>query len=266
MNWYYVEAGKQAGPVEEAVLEEMVRTARITAETLVWREGLANWLPYREAKPGDAAGAVEPPVVAPPPAAGPASGVICCECGRTFPTDQVIRYADRFVCATCKPVFVQKVKEGAMVLTTAPGTFHYGGFWIRFAAKFLDGLVMAVVLIPLYLLLFFGMFSTGARPGQPNEAFILLLQVGLNIAQIAISLGYNTFMIGKYGATLGKMACGLRVVMADGNRLTYGRALGRAAAEILSGLICYIGYIIAGFDNEKRALHDHMAATRVVYK
>jgi hypothetical protein len=34
----------------------------------------------------------------------------------------------------------------------------------------------------------------------------------------------------------------------------------------LSGLTCYIGYIIAGFDEQKRTLHDHVCSTRVVYK
>ena len=63
------------------------------------------------------------------------------------------------------------------------------------------------------------------------------------------------------------MACGLKVVDADGNKISYGRALGRGFAEILSGLICDIGYIIAAFDNpQKRSLHDHICSTRVIYK
>ena len=51
MNWYYVSAGQQAGPVEEAQLEDLFRTGKIQAETLVWKEGMANWQPYREVKP-----------------------------------------------------------------------------------------------------------------------------------------------------------------------------------------------------------------------
>jgi hypothetical protein len=31
-------------------------------------------------------------------------------------------------------------------------------------------------------------------------------------------------------------------------------------------MVCYIGYIIAAFDGQKRALHDHMCDTRVIYK
>jgi uncharacterized RDD family membrane protein YckC len=62
------------------------------------------------------------------------------------------------------------------------------------------------------------------------------------------------------------MACSLKVVTADGAPISYARAMGRALSELISGLVCYIGYIIAAFDREKRALHDHIANTRVVRK
>jgi len=58
----------------------------------------------------------------------------------------------------------------------------------------------------------------------------------------------------------------LKVVMEDGGPVSYGRATGRFFAEILSGMVCYIGYIIAGFDSQKRSLHDHICSTRVIYK
>jgi uncharacterized RDD family membrane protein YckC len=44
----------------------------------------------------------------------------------------------------------------------------------------------------------------------------------------------------------------------------YGRATGRAFGEIVSGIICYIGYLMMIWDEEKRTLHDRMANTRVV--
>ena len=62
------------------------------------------------------------------------------------------------------------------------------------------------------------------------------------------------------------MACGLRVIVSDGSKVSYWRAFGRYWAKILSGLILAIGYIMAGFDSEKRALHDHICNTRVIRK
>jgi uncharacterized RDD family membrane protein YckC len=82
--------------------------------------------------------------------------------------------------------------------------------------------------------------------------------------QFVIGASYETYMIGKYGATLGKMAAKIRVVRADGSKLTYGRALGRYGGKIVSQLILGIGYLMAAFDQEKRALHDHMCDTRVI--
>lgn len=117
MQWYYVEAGKQAGPVEESVLEELFRSGRVQADTLVWREGMANWQSYREIKPASTPGAA-PPVMAPPlgggSAATPGPGeVLCAECGKVFTQDNAIQYGRLWVCAGCKPVFVQKLKQGA---------------------------------------------------------------------------------------------------------------------------------------------------------
>ena len=60
------------------------------------------------------------------------------------------------------------------------------------------------------------------------------------------------------------MAFGLKVVAPDGSRISYMRALGRFFAEIVSGLTFSIGYIMAGFDSQKRSLHDRICATRVI--
>ncbi len=43
MNWYYIENGQQAGPVQDAQLQALVQQGRIQADTLIWREGMANW-------------------------------------------------------------------------------------------------------------------------------------------------------------------------------------------------------------------------------
>jgi len=82
--------------------------------------------------------------------------------------------------------------------------------------------------------------------------------------QIGIAMAYEIVLIGKYGATLGKRACKIHVVTADGGKVSYGRAAGRYFAKLLSGFTCLIGYIIAFFDEEKRALHDRICNTRVV--
>ena len=61
------------------------------------------------------------------------------------------------------------------------------------------------------------------------------------------------------------MLCRVEVVVADGGRVLWGRATGRYFATFLSGLTLLIGYVIAAFDEEKRALHDHVCNARVVH-
>jgi uncharacterized RDD family membrane protein YckC len=81
---------------------------------------------------------------------------------------------------------------------------------------------------------------------------------------MCIGITYETVLIGKYGATLGKMACKIKVVTAEGGRVSYLLAFGRYFAKILSAMILMIGYLMAAFDDEKRALHDRICNTRVI--
>jgi uncharacterized RDD family membrane protein YckC len=60
------------------------------------------------------------------------------------------------------------------------------------------------------------------------------------------------------------MALGLKIVTVSGERMSVARTIGRYFAHSLSGLILYIGYIMAAFDDQKRALHDHICSTRVI--
>jgi uncharacterized RDD family membrane protein YckC len=87
--------------------------------------------------------------------------------------------------------------------------------------------------------------------------FILLLN-------ILIPSIYEGLMVGKFGATLGKMALGLKVVDPDGGKISYPLAFGRYFAKFISGFILGFGYLMVAFDSEKRGLHDMICRTRVV--
>jgi uncharacterized RDD family membrane protein YckC len=67
------------------------------------------------------------------------------------------------------------------------------------------------------------------------------------------------------GQSIGKMAMDIYVVPAeDGVEMDGGRACRRTLAGILSVLTLGLGFIPALFGSERRALHDHLAHTRVV--
>lgn len=125
MNWYYAAGGQQQGPVDDAQLDALIQSGAITQDTLIWREGMASWQPLRQARPtvGGGSASLAPPVAAPPVAGGTAASgeVVCAECGKLFTRDNAIQYGTAWVCATCKPVFLQKLREGA-----APGASPFG--------------------------------------------------------------------------------------------------------------------------------------------
>ncbi len=88
----------------------------------------------------------------------------------------------------------------------------------------------------------------------------------LTLVSMLVAFLYEVIMIRYYGATVGKMAIGVKVIRTDGSDVGWGVSIGRYFMKIVSGMILAIGYIMAGFDDEKRALHDRVCDTRVVYK
>jgi uncharacterized RDD family membrane protein YckC len=260
MNWHYAENGRQIGPVTDGQLLELFQSGKITADTLVWHEGMPDWTTYHQATAGHPLSPEPPPMPANAPAPGPGE-VVCAECGRMFPADETVRMGKASVCAACKPIFLQKLSEGAKINT---GELNYAGFGIRFGAKILDGLILGIPFAIVYFASIFPLIamSKGKEPTATMGLLPLLIQFGFIFVQMA----YTIFFLGKYGATPGKMICKIKVVTSEGDRISYGRATGRFFAELLSGMICYIGYIMVAFDDQKRGLHDHICNTRVIYK
>lgn len=254
MDWYYLEGDQQKGPVSEDAIVSLARTGTIQPETLVWREGFDDWHPYSQLA-GAIAGAPTAPSVALETAPEPSGATeFCVECGKPYPSDSLAQYGNSFVCEICKPIFVQRIQEGVAL----PGEFDYGGFWIRLVAKFIDGIILGVVggAVQIAIMAFFGF------AGDSAEA----LAIGLSyISGLVIGAAYTTVFLGAFAATPGKMICGLKVVRANGDAITYLRAFARHLAEYLSYFILLIGYIMAAFDDEKRALHDHLCDTRVIH-
>lgn len=254
--WYFLAAGTQAGPISQAKFAEMLQAGVVTKQTPVWTEGLSTWVTYG-AIPADL------------PDAGLGSFQTCSSCGRLFSTDNLLDFQSHRVCTECKPVYLQRLKEGLPPLFASFSAVdgNRAGFWIRAGAKIIDSFILwifnSVVSLAL-ILAFFGKASGFLKPEDPNFLPLFLALYGTLLAvQFGSAALYYTWMVGRYGATVGKMACGLRITTPYG-RPGYGRAFGRYAAELVSGMTLCIGYLMVAFDPERRALHDRLCNTWVI--
>ena len=255
MSWYYAEGDVRHGPIEDPAFQALVGAGAIQPNTLVWREGFGDWIPYGQISQGAAeptAAATRPSLLVRPASGGQA----CSQCGQLFAVDEMVSYEGRFICAGCKPAFFQRIKEGVSVA----GPHVYAGFWIRFGARIVDGFILGIGLLIIW-------FIVGMEMGTDGSLTAFVKQITItNRIGMLLNAAYVIFFIGKFGATPGKMACKLEVIRPDGSPMTYGRATGRFFAEIVTWFTLTIGYIMAAFDEEKRALHDRIADTRVVRK
>jgi uncharacterized RDD family membrane protein YckC len=135
-----------------------------------------------------------------------------------------------------------------------------------------------VLAVPLVLIAFFLMpslirsASQGANQGAGLAAFATF-SIGYLVSFFLIGGAYEILMLKYRAATLGKMACGLKVVVPGGRTLSWGVCVGRffmwnvvsSAIPYVNMVIMAVSSIMVATDAEKRALHDRVCSTRVVY-
>jgi len=164
--------------------------------------------------------------------------------------------------------------------------FVYAGFWKRFLAFIIDQIIISIAssILILPIIMFFGLsflpfkhmkelneFSVTSISLQNSTDGIVLLS-SFVIVTIIFSIGFTLLKWLYFAlmessakqATLGKMALGIKVVDLNGSRISFGKATGRYFGKIISALILYIGFMMAGWTVRKQALHDIMAGCLVI--
>lgn len=154
-------------------------------------------------------------------------------------------------------------------------TTEYAGFWLRFVACIIDGLVLTVVhflvIIPFFNAFFilptshpeageeFGQSGTltwiGASAGWPELALLVIAIVYYSLTESS-----------KYQASPGKLAMELKVTGPEEQRLTLAKATLRNISKIISFIPFMIGFVMVAFTARKQALHDIFAGSLVVKK
>jgi len=161
-------------------------------------------------------------------------------------------------------------------LTNGQNEVRYAGFWLRFVAYLIDDIIMGIagflISLPFIGGIIFSAIGIGDDPESTENIVkgvtgILGSVFGLIVVIVIAGWLYFALMeSSKKQATLGKMALGLRVTDLEGNPISFARATGRYFGKIISGMILYIGYILAGLTEKKQALHDMIAGCLVVRK
>jgi uncharacterized RDD family membrane protein YckC len=163
-----------------------------------------------------------------------------------------------------------------------PARYDKAGFWTRFAAFVIDGIVTAFFFLPAYITLLAGptRIESCSLDSSGDIDFDGTVQNGLcevptgGTIAIAVILGILGFigvlvywakLEGVSGQSVGSRALSIRVVdVANGQPIGGGRAIGRYFARILSALVCYLGYFWMLWDPEKQTWHDKLANSVVV--
>lgn len=128
------------------------------------------------------------------------------------------------------------------------GQLQYVGVGMRFLALLIDGIIIGVVA---------GLLS-----------FIFRNAPGLSGSLIGVlAIAYYIVMEATQGATLGKMALGLRVVKEDGSPISWSESVIRNLLRIIDGLFAYlVGAILIWTSPLKQRLGDRVAHTVVIRK
>jgi uncharacterized RDD family membrane protein YckC len=120
------------------------------------------------------------------------------------------------------------------------------GFWRRFVASFLDGIILGIV--------------GGIIGAILNES-----ENGATVVSILLGIAYYTYLEGTSGQTLGKKALGIRVVSLEGGgSIGFARAFIRYIGRIVSAIPLLLGYFWMLWDKEKQTWHDKFAGSVVV--
>lgn len=151
---------------------------------------------------------------------------------------------------------------------------NYAGFWLRFVAALIDGIIIGAVTWPIVAILGFGAASSVENMESMDEAQAMSMAGGIMAMGFATQFAFFVVQTLYFAlmessskqATVGKMVLGIKVTDTNGNQLDFVKALVRNVSKLISSFILLIGYIMAGFTEKKQALHDMIANTLVVKK
>jgi uncharacterized RDD family membrane protein YckC len=188
------------------------------------------------------------------------NGMYCQKCGAQ--NDDQAAFCDK-----CGTPLQKASRATATGVAAFPAAVQHAGFWKRFAASLIDGLIIGAIQ---FVLMGVGVIdNSGLRAGPGHEEFdrsISQLFVLCGVMFVVQILYFAIMESTSKQATLGKMVLGIVVTDVEGNRISFGRAIGRNLGKIISTIMLLIGYLMIAFTAKKQGAHDMMAGCLVVVK
>ena len=163
------------------------------------------------------------------------------------------------------PASFETRQESTAALLETKQEQKYVGFWARFAANFLDGILISIFVSPASIYMGYlvskGDFFWYSRISEYGARAIAFYSVLYILSQVILLVLWS-----KKQASIGKMAISVKIVDAKtGGAPTKKQLIGRYFAYVLSTLPLGLGFLWIAFDPKKQGWHDKLAGTAVIY-
>jgi uncharacterized RDD family membrane protein YckC len=187
----------------------------------------------------------------------------CAVCTEAFCPDCIVVVGGLPYCMDCKSEMLLDLLSGV-----SPASLELASISRRFAAMFVDGLILSLPLIIVVLFTVLPLFGAGESVESIEKLMPVLPFVNavLTLLWMGVVVLYEALMLSASGQTVGKKMMNLKVVTADGSPISRGQAWGRATIRQVFGLVPCLGLIdyLVAFGAERTCVHDILAKTRVI--
>lgn len=159
------------------------------------------------------------------------------------------------------PSYPSDAADRESEVPTRADSHQYAGWWSRVGATLIDGLLLAVPIVVLFIL-------AGVTAGEDEDSSAALIVIAYLLSILIPFVYYTVMHGGERGQTIGKRATGIRVVdEKSGGRLSHGKAFGRYAITFVFSLFVIpilLDYLWPLWDDRNQSLHDKVAGSLVV--
>ncbi len=257
--WYYVLNDKHQPPVDVATLERLFREKVITLRTLVWRPGMADWLPLEDSELAFAEEGTPPPLSTRADASAPAviddGKETCAYSGQRAPADEMVRIEGFWILATEKDAAVEYLQQGGRLPKVRLQAAFAGnldmGHLMNLSWQTLKGCLKPAVLLhlaiylPLNTVTMYLLYPvTTARPPHPSQIMAIM------VPSILVMLLLTPLVTGGVFFAFDRRLRGETVSVGETFAAAFANWGRVVAAQMATGLLCFFGFlllIIPGF-------------------